>query len=535
MMEASKVVPRRSTVFIDYLTDPCSRYQFGFFFRVDEEGRPYVMGIPFTLVGGKWSNVGFCNELLFFRSAYNYNSYEEYLEAAYPDEGDPDYKCYVANNALMQLMRIPSLPFDDYSIVGLGLTRSDSDLWKLVAVLKSNLVTTSSTVDLETGVKVIPRSSMTFDDEGFVKIGIFDPKTEAWTTEPAKFSDDFKKNNFRSDASDLFYLNSSPVYHEEALYWVHGWNAKGPENPYYARYPWNICVGGGPDGDERKQLPLSLLRLRLKTNLFRLIHMPLNDKRNVGLLCKSEEEGLLIYCHLCPTEGLSVWVLDHDDHNYYMPNFNWRQKYYVPAERIDFWHNDRIREEYIEHRVEYRELLSGIGIPDEILDRDEDMTSKVCNRDFVSVHAFDEELHTLLFKVSGCRNHFVCFDFKEEKLVSAHLCHEYKSLNMVPHTHLEVDPDTPLRQVARMWAEKRKARYIDSTVTHFLVFGVDYRWDLLDDLGNEPIFLISCGVVHLKTGLFHDVEDGVPILPNHEIDREKERQREGLRFCVREF
>ncbi|KAG9441912.1 hypothetical protein H6P81_017766 [Aristolochia fimbriata] len=244
-------VPRRSTessfAFMESVWSFRLEDHLGLFFRLDHEGKPIVNvkgASTIALQTGAWTNVGFSNELIFYRLP---------SISDWDDDFDPNieytYNCYVANGALMQVMPIPSHPYEldgEYSIVALGLSSSfDSDCWKLIAVLKSN------------------SDSRTFCDDEFAKVGTFDLETRAWSTEQTLFSDEFKY--YFESYSDSFYLTSSPVCHGEALYWVHGWNAKGPDIASGARHPWNVDVP--VPGREFKLRPLSLLKLCLKTNL----------------------------------------------------------------------------------------------------------------------------------------------------------------------------------------------------------------------------------------------------------------------------
>ncbi|KAG9455694.1 hypothetical protein H6P81_000202 [Aristolochia fimbriata] len=421
MTEALRCDSASYFAFLEELSSCRPENQRGFFFQLDDKGKPIVRKFPAVIDAGNWTNVGFCNELLFYRSRNQW-------------EGEPCV-CYVVNMALLQVMPIPDHPHvvhnddgDDYVIVVLGLSWFDSsDLWKFVAVLQST------------------KPSTTFRDDGLLKIGTFDPKTGAWKTEPALLSDEFE-HYFESD-SYLFYLNSSPAYHGEALYWVHGWNAKAPKkSPRAALYRWNKTV----DDEDTHSRPLSLVKLCLKTNLFRLIRMPLTtDKRNVGLLFKSEKEGCLAYCHLCPSEGLRVWVLledDDDDDDHMGSTTFWKQTYCVLAQAINFCHVEFRRKVYIDSlgywklkRLEEGSVFHG---GDEV-DLEEYIKGGICMTDFVSVLAFKEEIHTILFKVNGCWDTVVCFDFEEKKVVSHFRCEEY----------------FPEREVARMWIKKQRAPY----------------------------------------------------------------------------
>ncbi|KAG9455808.1 hypothetical protein H6P81_000316 [Aristolochia fimbriata] len=288
--------------------------QSGYFFRLDAKtGVPMRREFPLIINLGNWTNVGFSsNGYLFYRSCVD----------SFAHRSPIPYRCCVANYFTKQTMVIPSPPelIGDihYSVVGLGMSWfdniiysevppssssfSDHCCWKLVAVLRS---------DRTQNGKRVRRS---FGEEGFVRVGTFDPQTGAWTTEPAKFSDGFKP--FKRDYPEFFYLYSRPLcVGDEAVYWVHYWKETSPCNPLYTRHPHNNIWCRDPphtrkgdrvsdDGyfewkhcDEVSKKvsdpdpylefiyrPPCLVKLRLKTNMFQIVPMPLPDKRNVGLL-----------------------------------------------------------------------------------------------------------------------------------------------------------------------------------------------------------------------------------------------------------
>ncbi|KAG9455682.1 hypothetical protein H6P81_000190 [Aristolochia fimbriata] len=82
-----------------------------------------------------------------------------------------------------------------------------------------------------------------------------------------------------------------------------------------------------------------------------------------------------------------------------------------------------------------------------------------CWVDCISLHVFDEELHRIVFTVTGCSVYVVCFDFEEKKTVSVYHCLKQRPDYWVPLTVLEVDPTIPPAQVAKSWMKLEKAPY----------------------------------------------------------------------------